>query len=246
MADRRLPDGWAAWPLLLTSATSLAATGHAAWSVLGGSADGIVQEVPPPAGPELLGNRWSTLWSGPSVPILLATTLLPLLVLAAAVVAERPRAVAPRGTARSVTNGLAALTTAAAAAGVLGFLAQVVGVLPVTGWSGVTGSEVDAFSVGAVTVLTTAVLGAVVTGVVAGVARPAEPEPEPAPAAPSHPGAEDPGLSDPAPPELDVPAPEPVRPEAVPSEPVEPRPTEPRSTPYPRLAPGDVDLYRRR
>jgi hypothetical protein len=178
--------------------------------VLGGSADGIVQEVPPPAGPELLGNRWSTLWSGPSVPILLATTLLPLLVLA---------------------TGLAALTTAAAAAGVLGFLAQVFGVLPVTGWSGVTGSKVDAFSVGAVTVFTTAVLGAVVTGVVAGVARPAEPEPEPAPAAPPHPGAEDPGPSDPAPPELEVPAPEAV---------------EPRSTPYPRLAPGDVDLYRRR
>ncbi|MEZ0163230.1 hypothetical protein AB2L27_00455 [Kineococcus sp. LSe6-4] len=164
MISRRLPDGWAAWPLLLASVAPVLATGHVVWTALGGASDGIVQEDPPPSAAELVGNRWSTLWSGPQVTTLLVVALLPLLVLAAAAVAGRPVALVPRGVARRAATGLAAVTTLASIAGILGFCAQLLGVLPVRMWSG-TPSKLDAFSVGATVVLATTVLGSVATAV---------------------------------------------------------------------------------
>lgn len=167
MIARRLPDGWAAWPLLVTTVASLAAAGHRVWVVLGGGADAYISITPAPVGRELLGIRWYTLWSDPSLELLLLTALLPLLVVSGALVGGRPRALAPRARGRSLGVLLAGVTAAVGVVGVVGFLAQFVGVLPVTTWSGVSPSQLDAFAPSACAVLVTAVLGTVATAVLA-------------------------------------------------------------------------------
>lgn len=177
MIARRLPDGWAAWPLLVTSVASLAAAGHRVWVVLGGGADAYISITPAPVGRDLLGIRWYTLWSDPSLELLLLTALLPLLVVSGARVGGRPTALAPRARGRSVGVLLAGVTAAVGVVGVVGFLAQLVGVLPVTTWSGVSSSQLDAFAPSACAVLVTAVLGAVATAVLAH--RAEEPPEEP-------------------------------------------------------------------
>ncbi|WP_380171747.1 hypothetical protein ACFEMC_21590 [Kineococcus sp. DHX-1] len=167
MIVRRLPDGWAAWPLLVTTGASLAAAGHRLWTALGGAADGFISITPAPVGRDLLGIRWYVLWSDPSLELLLLTALLPLLVLSGARVGGRPTSLVPNGRGRSVGVLLAAVTAAVGVAGVVGFLAQLAGVLPVTTWSGVSSSQLDAFAPSACAVLVTAVLGAVATAVLA-------------------------------------------------------------------------------
>jgi len=143
-----------------------AAGARLGWVVMDGSLDGVFGTQDPPAtGATQLGIRWSNLWTYPSLPQLLLTALLPLLVLAAATLAGRPRALVPPATARRVATVVAAGTAVLGVAGVAGFVAQTSGLLPVITWSSPTGSKVDGFAPAAAAVLVTAVVGVAATGV---------------------------------------------------------------------------------
>lgn len=157
--------GWAAWPLVLTAAFPAAVSTRLGWWELSGTADHGLTQSPPLSGTGLLGQRWSNLWwSHPTLTTLLLSALLPLLVLAAVLLAQRPSALVPTGAARTAATAVAAFTTALGALGVAGFLAQATGLMPVDVWSG-TPSERDAFAPFAAVVLLTAVLGAAATAV---------------------------------------------------------------------------------
>lgn len=168
MDRRRLPDGWAAWFLIAATALPVAAVIRISWLTLNGSMD--VWSTPSASGQALLGqgllgSRWELLWVLSFTASLLLSGLIPLLVLAALVLAGRPRALVPQGLAREAATLTAAITATLGVAGVVGFLAQAAGQLPPTDtYTGIQ-SQVDVFAPGAAAVLITAVLGVSATAV---------------------------------------------------------------------------------
>ena len=165
MDQRRVPDGWAGWLLTLAAAAPLVVAARLAWTVMHGAADEFFSQDPPSTGIALVGDRWADLWLGgiAPVPLLLVTGLLPLLALCALVLAGRPRALVPGARARLAAVLVAGLATLLGVVGVLGFLAQLLGLLPVPPWFGVTNSTVDDYASPAAILLSTAVLGIVAT-----------------------------------------------------------------------------------
>ena len=168
MKQRRLPDGWASWFLILAAAVPAAATTRLAWTILSGSVDDAYGSQDPPAtGRDLLGIRWSNLWINSSIPTMLLTGLVVLIVLAALVTAGRPRALTPIGTARTLATLVAAFTALLGLIGVAGFAAQLTGLLPINMWSGPTGSKLDAFAPDVAAVLATTVVAIAATAALA-------------------------------------------------------------------------------
>lgn len=159
---RRVPAGWAAWFLVLAAALPPAATVRLGWVVLGGSVDASFgTQDPPLTGLALTANRWANLWQVQTLPGLLLTGLLPLVLLAGLVVTGRPRALVPTGSGRGAATVVATATAALGLASVAGFVALAAGLLPLTMWTGYTGSPLDAYAPDAAAVLTTAVVGVV-------------------------------------------------------------------------------------
>lgn len=166
MDQRKVSNGWAAWFLILAAAAPATVILRVGWKVMTGSADepfGLQDRAL--TGLELLGNRWSSPWMIQSISTLPLIGLLPLVVLAALVVAERPRALVPTHIGRLAATLVAASTAALGLIGTIGLSAQLSGLLPGLGWGSITGSQVEAYGPVAALVLTTTVLGVATTAV---------------------------------------------------------------------------------
>ncbi|MGI4895942.1 MAG: hypothetical protein ACRYF3_12595, partial [Janthinobacterium lividum] len=157
-------DGWAAWFLVLAAALPVTVIIRLGSKVLTGSADEPGgSQVRVLTGLDLLGDRWSLLWMIGSLQLLLLTALLPLVVLAALVLVDRPRWLVPSGAGRLAATLVAAVTALLGLTGSAGVIAQVSGLLPGLSWGSATGSQVEAYGPVATVVCTTTVLGAIST-----------------------------------------------------------------------------------
>ncbi|NIZ90339.1 hypothetical protein [Kineococcus rubinsiae] len=166
MDHRKVPNGWAAWFLVLAAALPIVVIICFGGKVLTGAADEVFGlQDRALTGLDLLGSRWSSLWLIQPVLILPLVGLLPLIVLAALVVADRPQALVPVSVGRGAAALVAAITSLLGLAASVAVIAQLLGLLPGLGWGSVTGSQMEAYAPVAAIVFTTSVLGIAATAV---------------------------------------------------------------------------------
>jgi len=167
MDHRRLRDGWAAWVLVLAAALPTAVTIGLGWLAFSGVWESLPARSRSTTGRELLAYRWSDFWlsSSPAITTLLLSSLLPLLLLAGAVLVDRPHFLVPTGAARKAATTVGVASTCLGLIEIIGFTGQLTGLLPVQSWNAITSSELVAFAPFAVVAFSYLVVSAAVTAV---------------------------------------------------------------------------------